>query len=61
MADRAGKHSDRAKGDTGPEPAGHDAGPEATVAERVRRAEGGLSPAERKLARALTANCPAAG
>ncbi|MEV6564737.1 hypothetical protein [Streptomyces kronopolitis] len=45
----------------GPEPAGHDAGPEATVAERVRRAEGGLSPAERKIARALTANCPAAG
>ncbi|MEV5479707.1 MULTISPECIES: MurR/RpiR family transcriptional regulator [Streptomyces] len=33
----------------------------ATVAERVRRAEGGLSPAERRIARALTANYPAAG
>ncbi|MFD5732297.1 MurR/RpiR family transcriptional regulator [Streptomyces sioyaensis] len=32
-----------------------------TVAERVRRAEGDLSPAERRIARALTANYPAAG
>ncbi|MFH9246816.1 MurR/RpiR family transcriptional regulator [Streptomyces lydicus] len=63
MADLAGEHSDPAKGDTGPEPepAGHDAGPAATVAERVRRVEGRLSPAERKIARALTANYPAAG
>ncbi|MFI1305627.1 MurR/RpiR family transcriptional regulator [Streptomyces sioyaensis] len=61
MAGRAGEHSDRAKADTDPEQAGREPGLGATVAERVRRAEGGLSPAERRIARALTANYPAAG
>lgn len=61
MAGRATDHSDRAKADTDPEQAGREPGLGATVAERVRRAEGGLSPAERRIARALTANYPAAG
>lgn len=64
MAGRAGDHNEQVKSDASdpdPEPAGWDAGLGATVAERVRHAEGGLSPAERKIARALTANYPAAG
>ncbi|MDT0454258.1 MurR/RpiR family transcriptional regulator [Streptomyces sp. DSM 41527] len=67
MAGRAAEHSEHTEGGTDPEPAergagpGTDAGPGVTVAERVRRVEGGLSPAERKIARALTANYPAAG
>lgn len=61
MAGRATDHSDRVKADTDPEQAGREPGLGATVAERVRRAEGGLSPAERRIARALTANYPAAG
>ncbi|MGW7640631.1 MurR/RpiR family transcriptional regulator [Streptomyces decoyicus] len=61
MAGRAAEHSNHTEGGTDPEPAERDAGSGATVAERVRRAEGNLSPAERKIARALTANYPAAG
>ncbi|MET7800173.1 hypothetical protein [Streptomyces decoyicus] len=51
MAGRAAEHSNHTEGGTDPEPAERDAGSGATVAERVRRAEGGLSPAERKIAR----------
>lgn len=49
MADLAGRHSDRARGGTGPESDGHGAAPEATVAaERVRRADSGQSPVEQR-------------
>lgn len=61
MAGRAAEHSNHTEDGTDPEPAERDAGSGATVAERVRRAEGSLSPAERKIARALTANYPAVG
>ncbi|MFI0765477.1 MurR/RpiR family transcriptional regulator [Streptomyces sp. NPDC021218] len=64
MADRAGDRSDHANrpGDTeSASGAQEPSGLGVTVAERLRHVQGGLSRAEMKIARELTANYPAAG